>query len=269
MQNKGKKKPQVKEVKKPILQGSWHGKDAWKLALKRALSVLAVSVIYLLVGALLNFESLWARILTCVAIVGLVVYYQFYQGMAKGENDASFGEIMYVRQAEGKEVTAGDRERCFHIFKGLFAALVGALPFVVFAIVFACQTKPVGYVLGVLPSWTEGMLQQSEFGEALSYYQSRAGIGAFDIMRVIDRAMVMPFINVATYFGEESTVLVERLSPVLLLLAPVGYGLGYIQGPALRTRINTGIKMGDEKKKRRERKARKQRQRSKTPERLI
>lgn len=269
MQNKGTRKPPVEEVKKPILQGSWHGRDAWKLALKRMLSMLAVSLVYLLVGALLNFESLWGRILTCVAIVGLVVYYQFYQGMTRGENDASFGEIMYTRQADGREVTAEDRERCFHPFKGMFAALVGAAPFVVFAIVFACMTKPVGYVLGVLPSWTEGMLQQSEFGNALRYYQMQAGIGATDIMRVIDRAMVMPFINVATYFGEDATVLIERLSPVLLLLAPVGYGLGYLQGPALRTKINTGIKMGDEKKKRRERKARRQRQRSKTPERLI
>lgn len=269
MQNKGTKKPTVEEVKKPFLQGSWHGRDAWKLTLKRALSILAVSALYLLVGALLNFEGLWARILTCVAIVGLVVYYQFYQGMTQGENDTSFGEIMYARQADGREVTAGDRERCFHAFKGFFAALMGAVPFVVFAIVFACLTKPVGYALGVLPSWTEGMLQQSEFGDALRYYQTQSGIGAFDIMRVIDRAMVMPFINVATYFGEDATVLVERLSPALILLAPVGYGLGYLQGPALRTRINTGIKMGDEKKKRRERKARKQRQRSKTPERLI
>ena len=54
-----------------------------------------------------------------------------------------------------------------------------------------------------------------------------------------------------------------------MLLAPLGYGLGYTQGRKLRDKINTGIKMGDDRKKRRERKARKQRQRSKSPERLI
>ena len=58
-------------------------------------------------------------------------------------------------------------------------------------------------------------------------------------------------------------------SPLFVLLAPLGYGLGYTQGRKLRDKINTGIKMGDDRKKRRERKARKQRQRSKSPERLI
>ena len=92
---------------------------------------------------------------------------------------------------------------------------------------------------------------------------------AVDVMRVIDRALVMPFINVASYIGDSAALTVERLSPLLLLIAPLGYGFGYRQGLNLRTKINTGIKMGDDKKKRKERKARKQRQRSSSPERLI
>ena len=47
---KGNLKKPVAQVKKPILKGSWHGKDAWKLALKRMLSMLAVTVIYLIAG---------------------------------------------------------------------------------------------------------------------------------------------------------------------------------------------------------------------------
>ena len=61
MQTKAKKKPPVEEVKEPILVGSWHGKDAYRLAGKRALSVLATSVIYLIAGMLFSFDSLWAR----------------------------------------------------------------------------------------------------------------------------------------------------------------------------------------------------------------
>ena len=57
---KGNSKKPVAQVKKPILKGSWHGKDAWKLALKRMLSMLAVTVIYLIAGMLLSFESLGA-----------------------------------------------------------------------------------------------------------------------------------------------------------------------------------------------------------------
>ena len=76
-------------------------------------------------------------------------------------------------------------------------------------------------------------------------------------------------IAVFSYTGNDAALLAERLSPLFVLLAPLGYGLGYTQGRKLRDKINTGIKMGDDRKKRRERKARKQRQRSKSPERLI
>lgn len=41
--------------------------------------------------------------------------------------------------------------RCFHPFKGMFAALVGAAPFVAFAVVYAVLTRPITYTLGVLP----------------------------------------------------------------------------------------------------------------------
>ncbi|MEG2949398.1 MAG: hypothetical protein RR946_01815 [Clostridia bacterium] len=269
MQTKTKKKPPIEEVKKPILTGSWHGKDAWKLAGKRAISILAVSLVYLIAGLLLGFDNLAGRIVTSLAVVLLVIYYQYHQGMGKGQDDAALAEIMYQRTQEGKEVTQSDRERCFHPFKGTFATLVGALPFVLFALVFAFLTKPSEYVLGVLPSWTEGLMAQNEFGDALHYYGLNSGLGAVDVMRVMDRAMVMPFINVASYIGDYAALLVERLSPLLVLIAPMGYGFGYARGVDLRTKINTGIKMGDDKKKRKERKARKQRQRSSAPERLV
>lgn len=171
---KGNSKKPVAQVKKPILKGSWHGKDAWKLALKRMLSMLAVTVIYLIAGMLLSFESLWGRLLSCIAVAGLVIYYQYYQGMVRGENDAAFAEIMYTRQEGGRSVEKDDRARCFHPFKGMFAALVGAAPFVAFAVVYAVLTRPITYTLGVLPSWTEALMRQSEFGDALRYYEMSA-----------------------------------------------------------------------------------------------
>ena len=138
-----------------------------------------------------------------------------------------------------------------------------------FAVVYAVLTRPITYTLGVLPSWTEALMRQSEFGDALRYYENVGSMGVMDILRVIDRAMILPFVNVFSYTGNDAALLAERLSPLFVLLAPLGYGLGYTQGRKLRDKINTGIKMGDDRKKRRERKARKQRQRSKSPERLI
>ena len=48
--------------------------------------------------------------------------------------------------------------------------------------------------------------------------------------------------------GNDAALLAERLSPLFVLLAPLGYGVGYTQGKALRDKINTGIKMGDDRR---------------------
>ena len=52
---------------------------------------------------------MWGRLLAGIAIVGLAVYYQYYQGMVQGQNDAAFAEIMYDRQESGRTVTEDDR----------------------------------------------------------------------------------------------------------------------------------------------------------------
>lgn len=270
MQSSAKKtKPKIEEVKKPILTGSWHGEDAWRLAGKRALAMLGISAVYLIGGMLLSFDSLVGRILSSVLLVGVAFYYELAQGMSQGQTDAAFAEIMYDRKREGKEVPKKDEDRCFHPMKGFFAAFAGALPFIVFTLAFAVITKPVVYKLGSLPSWTHGLMEQSEFGDALRYYGQNTGLGAVEVMRIIARACVMPFVNIAVLISDEATLLVERLSPLLVLVAPMGYGFGYRRGLKLRAQINTGIKMGDAKKKRRERRARKQRRESRAPERLI
>ena len=269
MQKKGTNQKPVELVRKPIIPGSWHGKDAWKLAFKRVLSMLAISFVYLLAGAFLSFNNIWARLIISALIVFTVTYYQYASGITQGQADATYGEILYNRKENGHEVTKEDADRSFHRFKGLFAVAVGCIPFVLFTVVFACLTRPATYRLGALPAWTASMMEQTEFGSALAYYNSQPGMNALDVMRIIARAMIMPFINVATAMGADAALMAERLSPLFILIAPLGYGLGYTQGLIARARINTGIKMGDDKKKRRERKKRKQRQRSKTPERLI
>lgn len=272
MQNKGKQQP-VEIVRKPILQGSWHGKDARKIAFKRFMSVIATTAIYLFGSILLGMDALWGRILMGVTLVVGVTYYQYVHGLNQGENDTAYGEIIYARRESGKTVPAEECERSFHPMKGLFAALVGSAPFVLLTLVFAFMAKPVYYAINVLPSWAEGLMTQTEFAAGLSYYAVSETMAVVDIMRVIVRSMIMPFVNIASSFGVDEMLLVERLSPILVLISPLGYGIGYMGGQRLRDQVNTGIKMGDERKKKREMKARKKRQRqqrpAKGPERLV
>lgn len=265
--NKGKNQKPTELVHKPIVAGTWNGRHARKLAFKRMLAMLGISVIYLLAGTMLNFDSAALRMAFALAVVLGVAYYQYVTGAAQGASDAAYGEILYSRREAGHETE--DLSRSFHRCKGLYAALLGSAPFVILAIVFACVTEKVTYQLGVLPSWTESLMQQTEFSAPLAYYNVRSGISAVSVLRILDRAMIMPFVSVASLYGADAVLLAERLSPLLILIAPMGYAIGYAAGQLQRDRINTGIRMGDERKRRKERKARRQRQRSSSPERLI
>ena len=275
MQNKGKQKKPIEIVRKPIIPGSWHGKDAQKMAFKRWLSVLATTAIYLFGCVLLSFDAMWGRILTCFTLVAGIAYYQYMQGLSQGENDVAYGEIIYSRRQNGYNVSAQECERSFHPLKGLFAALAGSAPFVLFALVFAFMAKPVYYSLGVLPAWAEGLMSQTEFATGLNYYNVGGELGVYGVMRIVVRAMTMPFVNIATAMDANTVLLAERLSPLFVLISPLGYAIGYMRGQQLRDQINTGIKVGDDKKKKREQKARKKRQRqqqqrtSKGPQQLV
>ena len=79
----------------------------------------------------------------------------------------------------------------------------------------------------------------------------------------------VPVLNVAVKIGDGAALWADRLSPLWVAIAPLGYGLGYRQGQAIRTKINTSIMIGDQRRKKRERKERKARQNGGSPQRLI
>ncbi|MFH1512178.1 MAG: hypothetical protein ABIG45_02365, partial [Bacillota bacterium] len=120
-----------------------------------------------------------------------------------------------------------------------------------------------------LPSWLDAPAQQTHVGEALAYYSVNDASMFMSILRIAARAVTMPFINVALHLGAGGVLWAERLTPLWVALAPLAYGLGYMQGPKLRIKINTGIKIGIHNKKRKERKARNARATGRKPEQLI
>lgn len=266
MQKQPKKIP---EVRKPTMTGSWHGRDAVKLGLKLMLSILFVSLMYLLLSMLLSFDALSLRLLAGLILVSSAGAYLYYNGMNAGEADAAFGEIMHTREQEGKALSQLDRDRCFHPAKGFFAVLVGVAPYVMITLVFAFLTELSTYTLGALPSWLTKYTRQSGIGDALAYYQTNAGLSLITVLRIVVRSMTMPFMNIAVKMGDLATLWAERLTPLWVLVAPLGYGFGYMQGLNARARINTGIAIGVQKKKRLERKERRARTQKSNSERLI
>ena len=64
--------------------------------------------------------------------------------------------------------------------------------------------------------------------------------------------MVMPFVNIAGAGNKAGILLIERLSPLILLLPAASYGTGYLTGRNIRTQVHTAISTNDRKRIRRE-----------------
>ncbi len=260
---------QVKPVNKPFLRGSWRGKYATRKGLRLSISILFITVIYLLLGLMLSFDSPVLRLVTSLALVAFAAFYLYSQGANSGEADTAYGEIMYKHEQDGQKVVDVDRDRCYHPGKGFYEILIALIPYLLITFVFALLAQPLTYSLGVLPSWVNAASTQSHLGEALAYYNTHDADVAMSVLRIVSRAMTMPFINISLLMGTDAVLWAERLTPLWVSLAPLAFGFGYLQGPKLRVKVNTGIKIGVNNKKRKERKARKARAESKGPQQLI
>ena len=73
------------------------------------------------------------------------------------------------------------------------------------------------------------------------------------------RLLLFPFVNIAGANNADALLLVDRLSPLLCLLTPACYGLGYLRGPQLRALVHGNIRQNKRKHNAKERKAREQR----------
>ena len=74
-------------------------------------------------------------------------------------------------------------------------------------------------------------------------------------------------VNLVTPENAESLLLLERLSPLLVLIPGLCYGWGYTRGVNERSRVHTSIAAGNRRRARKEAKARKARAAS-TPKQL-
>lgn len=262
----GKKKPQI--VVKPMLAGQALDVMSGKRALRVAGGVLISMFFYVVFGFLLTFENIILRVLVNAVLVFMSAGLLYMTGATHGEADAAFGEIMYQREAEGKSVPQGERARSFLPVKGIVTTLLGALPFVLLALVVTFTAQLQTYSLGVLPEWLTAYRRQAEIGDALRYYETTVSFGVLDGIKLIVRFAILPFIGIAGSTNAAAVLLVERLSPLFVLFVPAGYGLGYLRGKELRSRVHTSIAMSRRRKKNKEKKERQRRQ-QKGPEQLV
>lgn len=266
--NTANKKNELKPIYKPYLKGNAFSGTALKRSL-RVMGVLAIFVFAcVLAGGILSFNQSVLRLI----INGLLVFFGcallFNEGSNQGEGDVSFAEIALNRQNEGKEVTKEDRDVCYHPLKGFVTALAAILPFLIITVVYACIAHRQAYALGALPSWVEGYENQAEIGQALAYYHEAPALTIEDTLRVVVRFALFPFMNMLGT-SYDRLYLLDKLSPLLCLIIPLFYALGYLRGPHLRALVHGNIRMARRRQNRNVRKAREQRRRQAEKKELI
>ncbi len=239
------------------------GRAVSGFAARRGLRVLVLSllsvVFYLFIGQLLvSLKGFWQPLLN-VAVLSAVAAYLFMEGGSAGEEDVSFGEIVHTRIENGLMPSPKDEARCYHRLKGFFSVLIGMLPLLLPALLFAVIATRQVYHLGSLPAWVAPLERHREVGAALQYYHQVEPVALENILRIGVRLLLFPYVSL---FGADNAghmLLMERLSPLLLCIVPAFYAAGYLFGPVRRARVHADIALGKKRRAAREKKERQKR----------
>lgn len=258
---KDKKPTSIKDVKLNYLKGAVIDRKTMRGALSFFGSMLVMTFAFLLLGMMLVMDHDALRILFN-GIILLCTMLLFYQnGAVRGTGDVNHGEMMYERQRQGYTVDKKDQDACYHPGKGIVIALLGCIPMVICAALLASVATRQMTGLGALPSWVSAFEERSEIGNALLYYHQEANMGLEDILRVFIRMAMMPVVNMLSGYGADALLMMEKCSPLFMMMPALFYGAGYLQGIKQRKLVHLGIAEGEKKRRKKEKRQRKAQQR--------
>ena len=260
-----------REVRKPFLTGSAFDERTVRNGLFFFGTLIMVFFIAFIACATASFDSLILRLLMNAAVIILILFIFFNNGSRRGTEDVAKGEILWQKKERGQPFSDSERKVCFHPMKGYIIGLIGSSLFIILAIYLALNTSRQMTGSGTLPSWMQAYIARSDIGNALINYTQPEGMGMTDYIRAAVRIMILPYVNIVGSSNSTGILVVERLSPFILLLPAAAYGTGYLSGRKVRTRIHTAISENDRKRIRRERRKKAERTspaRSRGPEQL-
>lgn len=267
METKRKQQKKPKIVTKPFLRGAATDSHLAMNSLKFFGALALMSVAFLLLGSMLMLDSAVLRLLINAAIM-ICVYLLFYNsGLGKGAAAVNLGEMLHMRRENGHAVSQADERSCFHPAKGFIIAVIGTLPFILCGCLLAATAQIQMTGLSTLPSWLESFERRAEVGNALAYYHETASMGVEDVTRLVVRMSLMPVVGMIGTENTAELLMMERLSPLAMLLPALFYGIGYTRGVTVRTKIHTSIASNNRKRAKQEKKKQQARAR-RSPEKL-
>lgn len=241
----------IKPVYKPYLKGNAVSMLAVKRGFKLLGYALVIMVLNLFVGTVINFDnSPFLRILFNGILVGVYAMLLYFDGLNVGDGDVAFAEIQYTHQQAGETISKADKDRCYHPVKGFVTVLCGLLPLVLICLAFALTARKATYTLQALPGWVSAFSSQEEIAAPLAYYGRNIPFTVVDALRVFVRILLYPFYNMVGMKNADGVLMLDRLSPLLVLLPFLFYGVGYVFGLHSRAMTHGGIAHARRRKKR-------------------
>ena len=259
-------------VRKPFLTGRPTDENTVKNSLIFFGTLFIAFFMSFIVCATIAGSAAILRLLVNIAVIAMIAIVYFNRGSVQGAEAVARGEILYQKQEKGRPVAESEKAMCFHKLKAFLIGLLGTLPFFLVALVFAFSTQVQTTSAGTLPSWMQAYARRDDVYAPLVTYTQATAMSLTDILRIVIRVCIMPFISLAGSENHQAVYLVEKLSPLLMLVPACAFGTGYLFGPGARAKVHTAISESNRKRARREKKERRRRAglgtRSREPEQL-
>lgn len=192
-----------------------------------------------------------------LAVVGLLVaagmMLMFMDGSYRGERDCAMGETLDKLEKKGSyKASDAEQAKRFSRMKGVLAALAGAAPIVLLAAYVAITAKPYVYTLQDLPGWLGAYTHRPEVGGALGYLQDATAVATVtDYLRIAVRFVLFPFVGLFGTMTDATSLLFDRISPLLALIMPAITAIGYQFGPRRHAKTQKQIEEAKSKPRKR------------------
>ncbi len=244
---------------KPFMRGKPNDENTMRQALKFFGAMILVAFMSFIVCSMTSFNNHILRIGINIVIEALIILIFFSKGADFGTDGVSRGEILYQHIQKGQEASENEKKIPFHAMKGYIVGILGSALFLIGATLLAFTAERQMTGAGTLPSWLDSYMRRSEISDALASYSQSTGITLTDILRIIIRVAIMPFISMCGAENRDLLLVIERISPILVMIPAAAYGTGYLQGPARRRKVHKEIAENARKRRIREKRERRAR----------
>lgn len=248
------------ETKKtPILRAQHIKPDVRKMTGK-VLSYIAIfAFLSLVLSAVTGGGTIWGMALNILLLVCFFLL-ELMEGGTRGEHDVTMSRMVEARLEKNIQPEDDELARCYGPRKAFIAFALAVSVFFLCAVIVALSAKPYTYTLQDLPTWMSAYLGRDDVGGALGCYTVTNGATVVDYLRIVVRACILPFVNLFSDV-QTSSWIIDRLSPLLIIILPLSYPLGYLMGPSLyekRMRENAAAKKATMKRIRKKNKKERQ-----------